>query len=193
MNLSMKPTQSDTEKPIESSTTQDVILTETNSQATTYPTKVKKTLKQRILKAILTLILPLVLIYVLIAFVPYFIKPGLTQSLTHMITQIWTASSILQFGIYVMIAFYFFPKMANKKRQIAYDHLVNMDEFKAEGLYDKLVEEDRAEFDADYALFQRQIEKLNQMTCRRNQWIVMGICIVFDLLAGQLPFWLMTR
>lgn len=185
MNQSIKPTQS--------KTVPETILVEMSSQATTYPAKGKKTRKQRIVRALLTLILPLVLIYVLIAFVPYFIKPGLTQSLTQMITQIWTASSILQFGIYVMIAFYFFPKMANKKRQVAHDHLLNMDEFKAEGLYDELVEEDRAEFDADYALFQRQIEKLNDMTCRRNQWIVMGFCIVFDLVAGQLPFWLMTR
>lgn len=179
MNLSIRPTKTQN--------TEETVLEQT------YPIITKKTKGKRILRVLLTLILPLVLIYVLIAFVPYFIKPGLTQSLTHMITQIWTASSIIQFGIYVMIAFFFFPKMANKKRQIAMNNLLNMDEFKVEGLYDELVAEDRAEFDADYALFQRQIEKLNQMTSRRNQWIVMGLCIVFDLFAGQLPFWLMTR
>lgn len=166
MNLSIKPTKT------------------TNS---------KKSRGKRILRVLLTIILPLVLIYVLVAFVPYFIKPGLTQSLTHMITQIWTASSIIQFGIYALIAFYFFPKMADKKRQTAINYLLNMDEFKAEGLYEDLAEVERADFNADYALFQRQIEKLNQMTSRRNQWIVMGICILFDLFAGQLPFWLMTR
>ncbi|GBU09014.1 hypothetical protein AwWohl_01520 [Gammaproteobacteria bacterium] len=151
--------------------------------------KSPQTWKKRILKIALTIIIPVIILYILLAAVPYFIKPEAADVLNKGISKIWVISNVIQYGIYAAIAFFFYPKMVSKKRT-----KINIDLEMLDDASQKVDLSDQEYYvlNEQISFQMRKLNKINTFISLKSQWIVMGVLIIFDLVAGQLPYMLIT-
>lgn len=155
--------------------------------------RVPATWSKRLLKIGFTIIIPVILLYTLVALVPYFIKPQVTNVLADKIESIWGISSVIQYGIYAAIAFYFYPKMAGNKRKEVLNALNDIVHIKANKDYAEFSESELFDIQTDEIYFHKKLIRIDQLMHLKAQWIVMSIFVVFDLIAGQLPYWLIIH
>lgn len=154
---------------------------------------VPATLSKRLLKICITILIPLIVLYGLVAIVPYFIQPQVTTALTSKIESIWGISSVIQYGIYAALAFYFYPRMIAKKRSEVIKELNDIKHIMASGDYMEFSERELFDIQSDQIHFQKRLARIDQLMSLKVQWGVMSGFIVFDLIAGQLPYWLIIH
>lgn len=155
--------------------------------------RVPATWSKRMLKILITIIIPLIVLYGLVTIIPYFIVPEITTALKSKIESIWGISSIIQYCIYAAIAFYFYPRMASRKRLEVAQELQEIERIMASPERSEFSEREHFEIQRDHTCFQRKLMRIDQLTHLKVQWVLMGILIVFDMLAGQLPYWLIIH
>ena len=155
--------------------------------------RVPNTWSKRFLKICLTIIIPLIILYGLVALVPYFIRPQVTTVLASKIESIWGVSSVIQYGIYAVLAFYFYPRMIGTKRGEVIKELDDIKGIMASSDYVEFSERELFDIQSDQAHFEQRLVRIDQLMSLKVQWGVMGVFIVFDLIAGQLPYWLIIH
>ena len=155
--------------------------------------RVPNTGSKRLLKIAITIIIPLIVLYTLVALVPYFIRPQVTTVLASKIESIWGISSIIQYGIYAALAFYFYPRMVGKKRREVMRNLYDIQNIRESSDYIEFSERELFDIQSDQDHFQKKLVRIDQLMSLKVQWLVMGGFIVFDVIAGQLPYWLIIH
>ena len=155
--------------------------------------RIPNTWSKRILKICLTIIIPLIVLYCLVALAPYLIQPQVTNALASTIQSVWGISSIIQYGIYAAIAFYFYPRMAEKKRKEVMRNLYDIQNIRESSDYIEFSERELFDIQSDQVHFQKKLARIDQLMSLKVQWLVMSGFIVFDLIAGQLPYWLIIH
>ena len=155
--------------------------------------RVPSTWSKRFLKICLTIIIPLIVLYGLVALVPYFIRPQVTNALTSTIQSVWGISSVIQYGIYAAISFYFYPRMVGKKRKEVMRNLYDIQNIRESSDYIEFSERELFDIQSDQDHFQKKLARIEQLMSLKVQWLVMSAFIVFDLIAGQLPYWLIIH
>ena len=155
--------------------------------------RVPATWSKRCLKICITIIIPLIVLYGLVALVPYFIRPQVTNALTSTIQSVWGISSVIQYGIYAVISFYFYPRMVGKKRREVMRNLYDIQNIRESSDYIEFSERELFDIQSDQDHFQKRLARIDQLMRLKTQWLVMSAFIAFDTLAGQLPYWLIIH
>lgn len=143
-------------------------------------------LKRKRLLQIGLFMLAFIIISLLVLFVaPKFINQSAANNMNQFVHKWWGISTLIQYLIYIGIAFVVFPKIVNKKQCQFTNYLETLNDHPEE--WNELVLQREKQLSA------LRLEKAIRLQHPKYCWFVFAGLVVFDLLAGQLPFLLMNQ